>query len=111
MTASWGSRPRLYAVACFAGLVACDFRANVFLKCIRDWRAFRLSSILRSQSNARVYCHLKFKTMIIHRQNRAMIGLHAAVFLIYPLLAFAQRPPAPQELKYSPQLTSEIKKV
>src|SRR5438105_11234175 len=49
--------------------------------------------------------------MIIHRQNRAMIVLLAAIFLIYPLLAFAQRPPAPQEIKYSPQLVSEIKKV
>src|SRR6266566_3584496 len=49
--------------------------------------------------------------MIIHRQNRAKIVLLAAIFLIYPFLASAQRPPAPQEVKYSPQLTSEIKKV
>src|SRR5713226_3316843 len=49
--------------------------------------------------------------MIIHRQNRAMIVLLAAVFFIYPLLAFGQRPPAAQEIKYSPPLTSEIKKV
>src|SRR5437762_6502344 len=49
--------------------------------------------------------------MIIHRQNRAMIVLLAAIFFICPLLAFAQRPPAPQEFKYSPQLVSEIRKV
>src|SRR2546428_8311322 len=49
--------------------------------------------------------------MIIHRQNRAMIILLAATFFIYPLLAFAQRPAASQEVMYSPQLISEIKKV
>src|SRR5260370_20017392 len=49
--------------------------------------------------------------MIIHRHNRAMIVLLAAIFFIYPLLAFAQRPTAPQEVKYSPQLVSEIKKL
>src|SRR5260370_38813883 len=49
--------------------------------------------------------------MIIHRHNRAMIVLLAAIFFIYPLLAFAQRPTAPQEVKYSPQLVSEIKKI
>src|SRR6266581_4031063 len=49
--------------------------------------------------------------MIIHRQNRAMTILLAAIFLIYPLLAFAQRPAASQEVKYSPQFVSEIKRV
>src|SRR5437588_1211937 len=49
--------------------------------------------------------------MTIHRQNRATIILLAAIFSIPPLLAFAQRPAAAQEFKYSPQLTSEIKKV
>src|SRR5260370_39011232 len=77
-----------------------------------DWRAFRLSSILRSQSNSlKSLLSLEIRPMIIHRQNRAMIILLAASFFIYPLLAFAQRPPAPRELKYAPQLVSEIKKV
>src|SRR5438034_618223 len=49
--------------------------------------------------------------MINHRQIRAMIVLLAAIFFICPLLAFAQRPAVPQEVKYSPQLASEIKKV
>jgi len=53
----------------------------------------------------------EIRPMIIHRQNRAMTILLAAILFVYPLLAFAQRSPAPQEVKYSPQLTSEIKKV
>src|SRR5205823_3039293 len=77
-----------------------------------DWRAFGLSSILRSQSNSlKSLLSLEIRPMIIHRQNRAMIILLAATFFIYPLLAFAQRPAVPQEVKYSPQLVSEIKKV
>ena len=77
-----------------------------------DWRAFGLSSILRSQSNSlKSLLSLEIRPMIIHRQNRAMIILLAATFFIYPLLAFAQQPAVPQEVKYSPQLASEIKKV
>src|SRR2546429_1305540 len=49
--------------------------------------------------------------MIIHRQTSAMIVLLAAIFFVCPLLAFAQGPTAAQEVKYAPQLTSEIKKV
>src|SRR5438552_11344035 len=82
------------------------------LEPILDWRAFGLSSILRSQSNSlKSLLSLEIRPMIIHRQNRAMIILLAATFFIYPLLAFAQRPAASQEVKYSPQLASEIKKV
>ena len=91
---------------------AYDFRANIFPERHLDWRAFRLSSILRSQSNSlKSLLSLEIQTMIIHRQNRAMIILLAVIFFIYPLLAFAQRPPAPQEAKYSPQLVSEIQKI
>src|SRR6267378_4429902 len=49
--------------------------------------------------------------MIIHRQNHAMTILLAAVVFIHPLLAFAQGPAGPKEIKYSPQLISEIKKI
>src|SRR3989475_8522112 len=45
------------------------------------------------------------------RQSRATIICLVAIFFVHPLLAFAQRPAAPQEVKYSPQLISEIKKV
>src|SRR3989454_3087462 len=77
-----------------------------------DWRVFRLSSILRSQSNSlKSLLSLEIRPMIIHRQNRAMIICLVAIFFVHPLLAFAQRPAAPQEVKYSPQLISEIKKV
>src|SRR2546426_1856479 len=77
-----------------------------------DWRVFRLSSILRSQSNSlKSLLSLEIRPMIIHRQNRAMTICLVAIFFVHPLLAFAQRPAAPQEVKYSPQLISEIKKV
>src|SRR5205823_13615878 len=93
----------------FSGL---GLRTNVSSERLRDWRAFGLSSILRSQSNSlKSLLSLEIRPMIIHRQNRAMIILLAATFFIYPLLAFAQRPAASQEVKYSPQLASEIKKV
>src|SRR5437016_7999270 len=82
-------------------------------ECALDWRAFRLSSILRGQSkfSEKSILSLENRPMTIHRQNRATIILLAAIFSIPPLLAFAQRPAAAQEFKYSPQLTFEIKKV
>src|SRR3989475_12743708 len=45
------------------------------------------------------------------RQSRATIICLVAIFFVHPLLAFAQRPAAPQEVKYSPQLVAEIRKV
>jgi len=93
-------------------------QANVFLKRTRDRSAFATGA----PSDFRLSCEVKailsksllsleIQTMIIHRQNRAMIVLLAASCFIYPILAFAQGPGAAQEVKYSPQLVSEIKKV
>src|SRR3989442_151765 len=45
------------------------------------------------------------------RQSRATIICLVANFFVHPALAFAQPPAGQQEIKYSPQLISEIKKI
>src|SRR5438128_9902205 len=53
--------------------------------------------------------HLEFVMTI--RQSPATIICLVAIFFVHPALALAQLPAGQQEIKYSPQLVSEIKKI